>query len=197
MKLILLVLITVVAQGLAQRSCFICNNCNDPFNTGDHERHVCNTDNMFWPPGQEPTPTEDPNSTTSLTLTPPSDGPPQDEPTTTYPGTPTTTVQGPTAATQAQDVPLYRRRRQAVEETPVDPVDTNPFRCFIAHREVGGNRQTQRGCVAYMAEDTCALLGVSGDNCRVCNTDGCNSSARFTLSLMTLLAALFIAIRLH
>ncbi|XP_055685052.1 platelet glycoprotein Ib alpha chain-like [Lutzomyia longipalpis] len=206
MRVIVIILATLVAQGYSQqRWCYICENCNDPFNSGDHERQQCTADNVFpqpGPPGPGPTTTpEAPLTTTQPTLTP-STEPPADTPPPGPPadGTPTTTLFPPTPGVGPGDVPLLRRRRNASlrQDPSEEPAPTQEaFRCFVAHREVAGNRQTQRGCTLYMGEDTCAALGVTGDNCRVCNSDGCNSGTRFTLSILTLIAALFIAIRLH
>ncbi|XP_059617563.1 protein eyes shut-like [Phlebotomus argentipes] len=206
MKVIVIILAIFVAQGYSQRHCFICQNCNDPFDTGAAQRHLCTADNIFQPPGQEPpvtppiTPPPDgpPATTEPPTLTPPTEALPPGEDPTLPPinGIPTTTTLQPTPA----DVPqgLYRKRRNAVAYNDPEPDPANQqFRCFIAHRDVGGNRQTERGCTVYLGDETCGFLGVTGNNCRVCDSDGCNSGSRFTLSILTLIAALFIVVRLH
>uniref|UniRef100_A0A1L8D9S9 Uncharacterized protein n=1 Tax=Nyssomyia neivai TaxID=330878 RepID=A0A1L8D9S9_9DIPT len=203
MRVIVIILATLVAQGYSQRSCYICENCNDPFDSNDHERVQCSLDNIFPSPGPPgtpaPTPPQTPPPTTSPPLTPPGETqPPGESPPPQGPpadGPPTTTLFPPTSV---GDVALLRRRRDISPYQQEEPEPAQePFRCFIAHLDVAGNRQTRRGCTSYIGEDTCAALGVTGDNCRICNHDGCNSGTRFALSILTLIVALFIAIRLH
>uniref|UniRef100_A0A1B0CYG5 Uncharacterized protein n=1 Tax=Phlebotomus papatasi TaxID=29031 RepID=A0A1B0CYG5_PHLPP len=205
MKLIVIILATLVAQGYSQRYCYICNNCNDPFDTSGHDRVRCTADNIFQPPVEETPPpaetTTPPLNTPTTTTGPVTQSTDSQPPSDTPPGppseTPTTTLFPPTPAGLPPQGLLRRRRNISPINEVQDPTQNEAFRCFIAHRDVGGEVQTQRGCTAYIGEATCALLGVAGDNCRICDSDGCNSGARFTLSILTLITALFIAIRLH
>lgn len=44
-------------------------------------------------------------------------------------------------------------------------------------------------------EDTCAAIG--GEGCRVCNENGCNSATNLAVSVISVLIAVFVALRVY
>ncbi|XP_055545453.1 spore coat protein SP65-like [Wyeomyia smithii] len=167
-----LLLVGLAIEGRAQLTCFVCNDCPDPFETSAT---------------QFPCPATD---TTTTLLPPPVITPPT---TTLAPGE-TTTV-GPvtttTVATTGGPIitppPVGRRKRQTVTH-----------QCFIL--EVN-NLSTQRGCTVFDTDEATTCRNLNGGvnplgTCRVCNWSGCNSASGVTLSIATLLAALLVAMKL-
>ncbi|XP_053692256.1 salivary glue protein Sgs-3-like [Sabethes cyaneus] len=165
-----LFLLGLAIEGQAQLTCFVCNDCPDPFDTSA---------------AQVACPTTDTTTTTSF---PPTVITPPGEQTTLAPGVTTTTVAAPpTDGPILTPPPIGRRKRQ-----------TQTHQCFV--RELP-NLSIQRGCTVFDTDETTTCRNLnSGINpvgyCRVCNWAGCNSASGVTLSIVTLLTALLIALKL-
>ncbi|XP_058814974.1 uncharacterized protein LOC131678717 [Topomyia yanbarensis] len=169
-----LLLVGLALEGRAQLTCFVCNGCPDPFDTSATQLPC---------PQTEGTTTVAPPNTNDPILTPP-----------TIPGATTTVVPGTTTAPTPgpgdpilTPPPVGRRKRQ---------VSTLP-RCYI----VTINGIVHRGCTNFVTDQatTCRNLNSGIDpvgECRICDWSGCNSASGLTLSIATILAALFIALKL-
>ncbi|KAL9706588.1 hypothetical protein quinque_010106 [Culex quinquefasciatus] len=192
MKLLIgLLLVGLAIEGRAQLSCFVCENCPDPFDGAVHTQQMCP------PPFPTQPPTLPGEVTTPLPPAPPGPGDPIITPPPLNPGPapapgpgPAPEPNPPAPAPGPGDPiitppPIGRRKRQVVTS----------HRCFVLTH--GG--VTRRGCTTHGNDHlaTCRDLnqGVQPAECRVCDWAGCNSASGKTLSIVTLLAALAIVLK--
>ncbi|KXJ68879.1 hypothetical protein RP20_CCG001282 [Aedes albopictus] len=191
MKLLIgLLLVGLAIEGRAQLTCFVCDNCGDPFDRTGHTAQTC--------PQPVPTIVTPPNegTTTAIPPTPPNPEGPTLTPPPVAPGT--TPAPGPTpeptpAPGPGPDEPIL---------TPPPPVgrrkrQTNQLshRCFVLTH----NGVTRRGCTTHGTDwmETCRTNnnGQQPNECRLCDWAECNSASGLTVSIVTLSAALLIALK--
>ncbi|EAT37774.1 AAEL010264-PA [Aedes aegypti] len=187
MKLLIgLLLVGLAIEGRAQLTCFVCENCGDPFDRAAHTAQTC--------PQPVPTIVTPPieTTTTAIPPTPPS----PDGPTLTPPPPVTTAAPGPTPGPtpapnpdptpELTPPPVGRRKRQANQLS---------HRCFIMTH----NGVTRRGCTAHGNDwmETCRNNnnGQQPNECRLCDWSECNSASGLTVSIVTLSAAVLIALK--
>uniref|UniRef100_A0A182NUD4 Protein sleepless n=1 Tax=Anopheles dirus TaxID=7168 RepID=A0A182NUD4_9DIPT len=172
----LLCVVFSVNQASGALQCYVCENCPDPYEAASSHYQACPLDDST-------TTTQPPPGGDTTVLTPPplptSDG--------------QTTTEGPAGTPPTPETPVItpptlpgRRKRQ----TP------NGYRCFrIEHAST-----VRRGCAAFLGSDpdTCASVngGVTPNNCRICDWDGCNSAAGVRVSLVALVLAVLAAVAL-
>ncbi|XP_065072607.1 uncharacterized protein LOC135696990 [Ochlerotatus camptorhynchus] len=197
MKLLIgLLLVGLAIEGRAQLTCFICDNCGDPFDRTGQTAQSCPQSIItpVPPPIDGTTAIPPPPTPGGPDLTPPAPiGPGTEQPTVPPPVLPpvlppVVPEPGPEDGPILTPPPIGRRKRQIV-----NPVS---HRCFVMTH----NGVTRRGCTPHGNDhmETCRTInaGQQPNECRLCDWSECNSASGITASIVTLLAAVLIALRL-
>ncbi|XP_055600458.1 uncharacterized protein LOC129749509 [Uranotaenia lowii] len=196
-----LLLVGLAIEGRAQLTCFVCENCPDPFNQNLFLQEQCPppVPTIVTPPNEgttlPPAPTpSDPNAPTMIPppVLPPLNPGPGPAPAPPGPGPVPQPPEGPIITPP----PVGRKRRDT--EAAVADIEERQVghRCFVLTH----NGVTRRGCTTHGNDHllTCRNLngGIQPAECRVCDWAGCNNGNGLTVSIAALMAALLVALRL-
>ncbi|XP_055638354.1 uncharacterized protein LOC129776633 [Toxorhynchites rutilus septentrionalis] len=183
--IVAILLFGLTTQARAQLTCFVCENCPDPFDTSSNRQISC-----AEPPTPPVTPPGEGTTTTPVT---PQTSPDPETPILTPP--PVVTTSGPQRAQSEEHDsvlsapnPVGRWKRQSGNQIS--------HRCFL----IVHNGVTRRGCVIHVNDqmETCrnANNGIQpSSDCRICDWSGCNTAGGLKLSIAALLTALLVTIK--